>query len=84
MFRYIFPCKAWIPISESRNKNDGKILRVKDVEESLKTVARGTWFKKSKAYKIRQYLFLTSITAKKSNKSNPQCILISNVKTKIT
>ena len=39
-FRYVFPCKDWIPIYERIVKKYGTVLDVKKVEESQVAVVR--------------------------------------------
>ena len=39
-FRYVFPCKDWIPIYERVVKKYGTVLDVKKVEESQVAVVR--------------------------------------------
>ena len=40
-YRFVFPCKSWIPIGESYfNKKEGKVLDLKDVEQSMVSSVR--------------------------------------------
>ena len=40
IFRYEFPCKAWIPITSNISKKNAKVLSVKNVQEGRMSVAR--------------------------------------------